>query len=149
MYVILQLQHSVGDVSNSTSSTVQSLTELVVFLFSACLTLMIFFLSSVCDVLTHCELLHELSALALFRGYVSWLRSYVTNRKILVYIFDVFRHLLWCLQEPSKYFTVKRLLFNIFVTDVCNYVKYSYRLRIAPCCNRESTARNVGVQLMY
>jgi len=31
MYVILQLQHSVGDVSNSTSSTVQSLTELVVF----------------------------------------------------------------------------------------------------------------------
>ena len=33
MYVILQLQHSVGDVSNSTSSTVQSLTELVVFFF--------------------------------------------------------------------------------------------------------------------
>jgi len=33
MYVILQLQHSVGDVSNSTSSTVQSLTELVVFYF--------------------------------------------------------------------------------------------------------------------
>jgi len=31
MYVILQLQHSVGDVSNSTSSTVQSLTELVLF----------------------------------------------------------------------------------------------------------------------
>ena len=37
MYVILQLQHSVGDVSNSTSSTVQSLTELVVF-FSESLT---------------------------------------------------------------------------------------------------------------
>ena len=35
MYVILQLQHSVGDVSNSTSSTVQSLTELVVFFFMA------------------------------------------------------------------------------------------------------------------
>jgi len=34
MYVILQLQHSVGDVSNSTSSTVQSLTELVVFFLS-------------------------------------------------------------------------------------------------------------------
>ena len=33
MYVILQLQHSVGDVSNSTSSTVQSLTELVVFFY--------------------------------------------------------------------------------------------------------------------
>jgi len=33
MYVILQLQHSVGDVSNSTSSTVQSLTELVLFFF--------------------------------------------------------------------------------------------------------------------
>jgi len=33
MYVILQLQHSVGDVSNSTSSTVQSLTELVLFYF--------------------------------------------------------------------------------------------------------------------
>jgi len=37
MYVILQLQHSVGDVSNSTSSTVQSLTELVVFfIFVSC-----------------------------------------------------------------------------------------------------------------
>ena len=35
MYVILQLQHSVGDVSNSTSSTVQSLTELVVFFFNS------------------------------------------------------------------------------------------------------------------
>jgi len=35
MYVILQLQHSVGDVSNSTSSTVQSLTELVLFFFMA------------------------------------------------------------------------------------------------------------------
>jgi len=34
MYVILQLQHSVGDVSNSTSSTVQSLTELVLFFCS-------------------------------------------------------------------------------------------------------------------
>jgi len=33
MYVILQLQHSVGDVSNSTSSTVQSLTELVLFFY--------------------------------------------------------------------------------------------------------------------
>jgi len=33
MYVILQLQHSVGDVSNSTSSTVQSLTELVVYFY--------------------------------------------------------------------------------------------------------------------
>jgi len=37
MYVILQLQHSVGDVSNSTSSTVQSLTELVVFLIKTIL----------------------------------------------------------------------------------------------------------------
>jgi len=36
MYVILQLQHSVGDVSNSTSSTVQSLTELVVFFCCLC-----------------------------------------------------------------------------------------------------------------
>jgi hypothetical protein len=118
----------------------------VAVLFSACLMLMIFFLS-VRGVLTHCELLHELSALALFRGYVSWLRSYVTNRKILVCIFYVFRHLLWCLQEPLKYFSMKRLLFNVFVTDVCNYVKYSYRLRIAPCCNRESTARKVGALL--
>jgi len=41
MYVILQLQHSVGDVSNSTSSTVQSLTELVLFfrLFFVCIRL--------------------------------------------------------------------------------------------------------------
>jgi len=39
MYVILQLQHSVGDVSNSTSSTVQSLTELVVFFYNRDLTL--------------------------------------------------------------------------------------------------------------
>ena len=42
MYVILQLQHSVGDVSNSTSSTVQSLTELVVFFFFNFLSLSLF-----------------------------------------------------------------------------------------------------------
>jgi len=46
MYVILQLQHSVGDVSNSTSSTVQSLTELVVFFFNFILILGILILKS-------------------------------------------------------------------------------------------------------
>ncbi|PNF20040.1 hypothetical protein B7P43_G05817 [Cryptotermes secundus] len=90
-----------------------------------------FDLSNAFDLVPHSLLLHKLSAAGLSGGYVSWFRSYLSNRKSQVRVSGVLSSPFEVLSGVPQGSVLGPLLFNVFINDMCDAVAHSKCLLFA------------------
>jgi hypothetical protein len=87
--------------------------------------------SNAFDRAPHETLLRKLNDCGLSAGYISWFRSYLTNRTSYVRYCDMLSSSYKVLSGVPQGFILGPLLFNIFSNDLCGVVKYSNCLLFA------------------
>jgi hypothetical protein len=90
-----------------------------------------FDLSSAFDIVSHTLLLHKLRANGLPDSYVSWLHSYKTNRYSVARIHGICPTAFEVLSGVRQESVLGHLLFSVFISDLCNFLKHSRYLSFA------------------
>jgi hypothetical protein len=90
-----------------------------------------FDLSSAFDFVSHTLLLQRLRTHGLSDSYNIWLHSYITKRYSVVRIHGIYSIPFEVISGVLQGSSVWPLLFNVFVTDLCNVIKHSRHLLFA------------------
>jgi hypothetical protein len=86
---------------------------------------------SACHLVRHTLLLQKLSALEPSGDYVNWFCSYLTKRQSQVRVSGILSSPFAVLSGVPHGSVLGSLLFNIFMNDLCNVIKYSRYLLFA------------------
>jgi hypothetical protein len=91
--------------------------------------------SSAFDLVSHTLLLGKLSSFGLTSAYVSWFRSYLTDRFSCVKISGIFSAPFRILAGVPQGSVLGPQLFNIYIDDICNVITHSKFLLFADYIN--------------
>ena len=87
--------------------------------------------SSAFDLVSHTLLLGKLSSFGLTSAYVSWFRSYLTDRFSCVKISGIFSAPFRILAGVPQGSVLGPLLFNLYIDGICNVITHSKFLLFA------------------
>jgi hypothetical protein len=124
-------QHDFVKTKSTTTNLMTYLDFISPFVFSEQVDSVYFDFSSAFDLVPHSVLLHKLCAYSLSDSYVNWFRSYLTDRYSSVRISGALSSPIAVSSGVSQGSVLGPLLFNIFVNDICNVIKYSRHLLFA------------------
>jgi hypothetical protein len=83
-----------------------------------------FYLSNAFDLVPHNMLLHDLDSFGFSGTYVSWFRSYLTNRRSRVRVCGTLSQPFEVTSGVSQGSVLAPILFNLFINDLCSSVHY-------------------------